>query len=499
MAGCAVSIRANLLTLHESSGPEERDNHVGTIDLVERLAQHKTLGSAPRKELEWLAEQGFLRLLETGDILSRKGQPVEGMYVIFQGRLVLYIDRGAGPVKLTEFGTGDVTGMLPYSRLVSPPGHSIAQEPVELLELHRDRIKDLIMHCHAITSILVHQMLDRTRLFTSTELQNEKMISLGKLSAGLAHELNNPASAIERSVSVLTDRLEESEDATLALGMARLSEAQLDAIEAIRERCLAKRATSRTPLEQIDREDAIGEWLTAHGLPATNAHTLADTEVTFDELNAVAAVVHGPALSAALRWAASACAVRGLATEIRGASMRISGLIHAVKGFTHMDQAMMADSVDVYWGLCNAVTVLQAKATEKSVAVRMDIQDALPPVMGFAAELNQIWGNLIDNALDAAPQGGCVEVYATTQGRRVLVRIVDNGAGIPAEIQSKIFDPFFTTKPQGQGTGLGLDIARRLVRHNEGIIEFDSIPGKTEFRVLLPVQKMDVSEVSATA
>ncbi len=167
--------------------------------------------------------------------------------------------------------------------------------------------------------------------------------------------------------------------------------------------------------------------------------------------------------------------------------MRISSLVMAVKGFTHMDQAMVAERVDPGIGLRNAVTVLNAKSTEKSVAVTMDLEADLPKVFGFAAELNQIWGNLIDNALDAVPVGGHVEVIANREGQRVVVRIIDNGPGIPAAVRSRIFDPFFTTKPMGHGTGLGLDIARRLVSHNDGVIDFESQPGRTEFRVSLPI------------
>jgi signal transduction histidine kinase len=459
---------------------------VAATDLIERLAEHKAVGAAPREELAWLAERGVLRRLAVGEVLSRKGQPVEWMYLILSGRLALFVDRGTGPNKLVEWHAGDVGGLLPYSRIGVAPGYSMALEPTEVLALHRDEMRAMAHECFELTSLLVHRLVDRARLFTSTELQNEKMISLGKLSAGLAHELNNPASAIERSVSVLTDRLEESEDATLALGMARLSEAQLTAIESVRERCLAKKASSRSAMEQVDREDAIADWLAARGLDTRDAPMIADTEVTLEQLNAVAAMVQGPTLNTVLRWAASGCAVRGLASEIRGASMRISSLIVAVKGFTHMDQAMVAESLDLTVGLRNAVTVLHAKTRDKSVKVTLEVEEGLPRVMGYAAELNQIWGNLLDNALDAAPDGGCVGVQAAREGERVVVRIIDNGAGIPAEIQSSIFDPFFTTKPMGQGTGLGLDIALRLVRHNDGAIDFESRPGRTVFRVSLP-------------
>ncbi|HEY2038468.1 MAG TPA: ATP-binding protein [Edaphobacter sp.] len=460
------------------------------MDLIERLTHHKTLGPASRKELTWLAEHAEFRSFEAGEIVSHKGEPVEGLYVILSGRLALFVDRGGSPSKMVEWTGGDVTGMLPFSRLGSAPANSVVQESLEMLVLHRDCLRELTRECFEITSILVHRMLDRTRLFTSNELHDEKMISLGKLSAGLAHELNNPAAAIERSVCLLTDRLEDSENAARILKAARLTDEQLAAVDAIRASCMAKRSVGvRSPLEQIDREDAIAEWLAKHRLDGAIAPVLAETEVTLDDLNVLARTVPGPALNQVLRWTAAGCAVRGLAAEIQGCSTRISSLVIAIKGFTHMDQGVAADLVHPGKGLADAVTVLHAKATQKTISVGLDIEEGLPQVNGYAAELNQIWGILIDNALDAAAEDGQVMVSARGEGGRVVVRIVDNGVGIPAEIQSRIFDPFFTTKPMGQGTGLGLDIARRLVQHNEGFIEFSSQAGRTEFRVSIPAAK----------
>ncbi len=457
-------------------------------DLIDRLTEHKTLGAAPREELAWLAAHGAMRRLDAGEVLSHKGLPVDGLFVLLSGHVALSVDRGNGPQKAIEWRAGEVSGVLPYSRMVNPPGDAIAQEPTEILALGRQHLRALTHECFEITSILVRVMLDRARLFTSSDLHNEKMISLGKLSAGLAHELNNPASAIERSASLLEDRLEDMERATRALGAAQLSDAQLVAIDAIRASCLAKQTQGvRSPLEQSDREEAIADWLAAHRLDTAHAATLADTEVTFEALNQLAAAVSGSALNAVLRWAASGCAVRRLASGIQGAAMRISGLVMAVKGFTHMDQAMVAQSVDLGSSLNNTVTVLNSKAREKSVEVSVELQNDLPLVRGFAGELNQIWGNLIDNALDAVSAAGRVEVHACREHQRVVVRILDDGPGIPAQDLARIFDPFFTTKPMGQGTGLGLDIVRRLVRHNDGAIEVESKPGRTEFRVSLPI------------
>lgn len=170
--------------------------------------------------------------------------------------------------------------------------------------------------------------------------------------------------------------------------------------------------------------------------------------------------------------------------------MRISSLVTAVKGFTHMDQANIAEPVDLGRSLNNTVAVLNSKARAKSVAVTVEQVGELPKVRGFAAELSQVWGNLIDNALDAVANGGKVDVRAIREGQSVEVWIVDDGPGVPKEHRDRIFDPFFTTKPLGQGTGLGLDIVRRLVKHNDGAIEFDSEPGRTEFRVRLPIAEI---------
>ena len=456
-------------------------------DLVEQLIAHRAIGSAPRHELEWVAAHGKLWEAKPGEVLSAKGQPVDAMHVVLSGLIAIFIERGAALQKAVEWRAGDVTGMLPYSRLSRPPGNSVGMELSTILSVHKDHFPEMIRECPELTSILVHVMLDRARMFTTSELHDKKLVSLGKMSAGLAHELNNPASAIERSASLLQKRLEDADAAARALGASRLTEEQLAAVDGLRNACVVVRIPGvRSPIEQAEREEAISDWLVDHGIDVELSDVLAETAVTIEALDRVAALVEGPALDAAVRAASAGCSVRSLAADIHEASMRIASLVIAIKGFTHMDQAAAVEDVDLEKSLDNTVTVLRAKARAKSATVRVEVEPGLH-ARGYIGELNQVWANLIDNALDAIPESGHIQITAVRQGEKACVRVIDDGPGIPEEIRERIFDPFFTTKPFGHGTGLGLDIVLRLISHNEGELSVDSVPGRTEFRVSLPL------------
>jgi signal transduction histidine kinase len=461
-----------------------------TPDLMARLAQHRTLGSAPAAEHAWLVANGTLTTLATGDILVHKGDPSPSLWVLLAGSLAIYLDRGAGSHTLVEWKAGDVTGSLPYSRGAAALGDVLAQEPAEVLAIPRGCFTELIHECPAITAILVHAMIDRARLFKTGDLRDEKLVSLGKLAAGLAHELNNPAAAAVRSAKLLAQGIAASEAAAARLGAARLSDGQLAAIDAVRERCGRVRAPeSISAVARADREDALAGWLAEHGADDECAGPLTEAGVTPDALDTLAASVQGEALHAALKWIAAGCLARGLSGEIETAVSRIYDLVGAVKGFTYMDHAPTPGPVDVRRGITDTLTMLGAKTRAKAVEVTTRFADELPPAHAVGAELNQVWMNLVDNALDAVPEGGHVEVTAGAEQGRVVVRIIDDGPGIPADIQGRIFDPFFTTKGVGKGTGLGLDIVRRLMQAHEGDVEVESVPGRTEFRVRVPMER----------
>jgi signal transduction histidine kinase len=459
----------------------------GRDEMAARLAGHRILGGAPPEELAWLSAHGRLRRYAVGEYVVRKGQTVLELQVILAGRAAITMDRGAGPRRIMDIAGGDVAGVLPYSRLVASPVDGLVEETLETCALERDLLPELARSCPWVTTVLVHEMLARARAFTANDLHDEKMVSLGRLAAGLAHELNNPAAAAVRSASLLGRALAESEQASQALGAAGLGAEQRAALERTQVRCqCTPHLAVESPLERADREDAIADWLSGHGADPAGAAALVETTLTLDALDELAAALPAAAVPVAVRWLAAGCATRALALDLEKAAARMHGLVSSIKRFTHMDRAATTERVDLRQSLADVIAIVATKARRKSVKVDVDLEPALPPVRAVAGELNQVWLNLVDNALDAAPESGHVRITARPQGPAVAVSVVDNGAGIPPEIQGRIFDAFFTTKAVGEGTGLGLEIARRLVQAQGGAIEVESRPGRTEFRVVLP-------------
>jgi signal transduction histidine kinase len=455
--------------------------------IIERLAAHRTLGSAPREELAWLASHGTIGRFDAGAMVSSKDTPLRTLNIVLAGVISITVDRGAGPRRVMEWRAGDVTGVLPYSRAIAPPGHAIAEEAAEVLMISDECFPEMASHCPRVTAILVHVMVDRARWFTTSDLQDEKMLSLGRLAAGLAHELNNPASALARSAKELSALLFEVEATAMALGSERLSQQQLAVIAQIRAECDGPDARATlSPLERADREEAVADWMRRQRLDGETIAAAAETPLAVEDLKRLEQTLGPETIGYGVRAVVAACRVRSLTAEVQAAATRIHSLVAAIKGFTYMDQSRIPTPVAIGQGLADTLAVLGGKARARGVSVSIRVADGLPTIEGFGGELNQVWANLIANAIEAAPPSGQVEVTAEARDGAVVVRVVDDGPGIPGAIREKIFDPFFTTKPQGEGTGLGLDIAQRLVREHGGRIELESRPGHTEFRVTLP-------------
>ncbi|HZI99232.1 MAG TPA: ATP-binding protein [Gemmatimonadaceae bacterium] len=459
-------------------------------DLATRLAEHRMVGSAPPEERAWLIEHGDLTKFAVGDVVTAKGETANKLMVVLSGHIAIRIDRGAGSHKVMEWRAGDVAGLLPYSRVVSPPGDVAAEEPTEVLRIMREMMPGMIHECPTLTATLVHAMVDRARQFTSSDLRDEKLLSLGKLAAGLAHELNNPSSAVIRSAKTLDEKLSDVEQATRQLAAANLSDSQIAAIE--RARVASGGSVEWSTVQRADREDEISGWLSDHDLSDDSAAALADTCLGMKTLNEIAESVTGDSLEATLQWISAAAAVRTLTSEIETASSRIHELVAAVKGFSYMDHAPTPEPVDIRRGITDTFTMLGSKARAKSIKVSTSFADDLARAYAVGAELNQVWMNLVDNAMDAVGVGGCVSVRALNEADSIVVTVADDGPGIPKEIQGRIFDPFFTTKPVGEGSGLGLDVVRRLLQRHNASIALESAPGRTVFEVKLPAKHASI-------
>jgi signal transduction histidine kinase len=452
--------------------------------LLERLQAHRTIGAVPLRELEWLANAGTICTYEPREILTSSADFVAGLFIVLDGHLSISVNRGTGSHIVMEWRGGDVTGVLPYSRVKRPPGDVIAEARTTILSVDAAELPRLIRECPELTAVLVHVMLDRARAFKSSELLDEKMASLGRLAAGLAHELNNPASAVARSAKTLVEELEALDRATECFCALHPSDDQRNLVTGLRDRRPAARAPLR-PLELADRRDAVDDWLSEHGVEGVDAAPLVDAGLQPPDLEQLGGVAGMDQMGTVLTYISTGHTVRRLAAEIEIAASRIHALVAAVKGFTYLNQQATLQPIAIRRGLEDTVTVLGPKAKSKSVSVEIRVPERLPDVDGYGGELNQVWANLLDNAIDATP-GGHVRIEAASSDEHVMVRVIDDGPGIPADVLGRIFDPFFTTKDVGEGTGLGLDIARRIVQRHRGAIDVSTGPGGTEFRVTLP-------------
>ncbi len=457
--------------------------------LVDELTGIEVFADLPRENLAWLAEKFEVVQLEEGEIFGRPGDPIDHLHVILEGELRL--QRGTEADSTTFVGfAGQVTGLLPFSRLTHFKGTARAIRRSRIARLHRTFFPEMLQRMPLLGQRLVAIMSDRIRETTRIETQRDKLMALGKLSAGLAHELNNPAAAAQRASVSLREALETVRNASIRLALHTLSKDQTETIIRF-EREAAKYVPPipADPLAQSDREERITAWLEARQVAEAwkFAPTLADAGVDLAQLEDLTAKVGQEILGDVVIRIASLLNIGRLIAEIEISTKRISQLVQAIKEYSYMDQAAM-QQVDLHQGLENTLTILNHRL-KNGVTVVREYDSKLPHICAFGSELNQIWTNLISNAIEAMQGKGELRVRTAHELDRILVEIGDNGPGIPADVLPRIFEPFFTTKGVGEGTGLGLDTACRIIRNHHGEIKVSSQPGDTRFQVYLPISQ----------
>ena len=440
----------------------------------------------PDDQIEWFISQSRELLYKAGETYSRQGDPADAMFVILEGQIELRGELG-GEAIFISLNNGDVTGALPFSRMkqFTVTGRTVTDSRV--LRFPAALFPDLVQKMPELAKRLVGLMSDRIRETTRIEQQRDRLASLGKLSAGLAHELNNPASAAKRATSQLRDMLKKIKEASLELGRRDLTPAQKSQIVDLEGALTQRDEPPPDSLTVSDLEERIDSLLRSHGqndlwqLAADLARKNAKPQVVeslfeaFDADTARAALVR---IGASLE-------IYSLLEEIESSTSRISDLVSAIKEYTHMDQAPV-QNVDIVKSLETTLTILNHKL-KRGVVVQRDYQKIPLLVNSFGSELNQVWTNIIDNAIDAMSAKGELRVRTYRDDGCVVVEIGDNGPGISDEVKTHIFEPFFTTKGVGEGTGLGLDTVQRIVRKHRGSIQVTSKPGDTRFQVLLPL------------
>ena len=442
------------------------------------------------EELEWIGSRCELIILEPGDVLFEPGGTAEWMYLCIEGVMQLRRENHPTEAPLFTVRAGDITGTIPFSRMVTYPVTARATTRTRIARYPKSGFGDLLRRIPAVEPRLVAELADRVREATKRDQQQEKLTALGRLAAGLAHELNNPAAAARRAATDLRVRLDDLTRRSVELADTGVSCTSAGALDQLRSEITRTGTTMViTPVERADREDRVATWLEREGLdePWIAAATFVGAGMDIARLEKVVESLPPEGRKPALEWLECALAADALLAGVENAAKRIADLIGAVKSFTRMDRQSDYAKLDIHEGLENTLALFAHRIRDRGVTVERDFAAALPRIAGSPTELNQIWANLVANAIDAAGENGRVTVRTVVEGTTIIVEVRDNGPGIPAALQDRIWEPFFTTKPVGQGTGLGLDISRRIAEEHGGEITLESKPGDTRFAVRLPI------------
>ncbi|QCP48849.1 cyclic nucleotide-binding domain-containing protein [Trinickia violacea] len=459
---------------------------------LDKLGRIPVLAVLSPERLQWLSDNLTEFAVEAGSVILDEGELSSSLFILLEGEVTV-TRRAEGHLPSERFvapeilGTPCVIASIPYPATLRAATHC------RLAQLPEAAFRDLLMSCDPFNRVITRVMTDWLTTLEAAGRTHEKLDALGKLAAGLAHELNNPASAVARALDHMLGELSALESSALALGSSAIPR---DAVDALR--ALAKNKTSETGASGVDAlrkseaEALLGDWLAAHGVtkPWLTAPCLVAHGITSRELGQVAAGLNAEQVDAGVWWIAQVLELRSVMHEAKRGAERISDIVKAMKAYSYMDQGPLQET-DIHDGIEDTLTVL-AHELKQGVVILRDYDRSLPRLHVYGSELNQVWTRIIANAIEAMDGHGDLTIRTRCNADCAMVEITDTGPGIPPEAVPHLFEPFFTSKPvsqvQGQGLGLGLHIAYRIVvnRHG-GTIQASSRPGETTFRVTLPL------------
>lgn len=451
------------------------------------------LTELPDEHLQWIIDHSEYHEYNDGDLLAKYGEPAEVMWIALEGKVAFYMYINGRQVYYFTFEnnhvTGGVGGLMPYSRMKTYPGYSYALGELKLLKMHKDHFVALEHLNPDFIQKLIGYMTERARIFATTQLQHEKLNALGNLAAGIAHEMNNPAAAIRGISDELSKRLTRNYELTKELLESHLTAAQMETIHqlvATKEKDGSLHAKI-TALERMEIEDELSDWLESKGiLNREMAESFSEFGFNAEDLAGLHTGLDEKAFQRAMPWMENLISSKKIIQDLAEAASRISNLVTSIKSHVHMDRSNDLQATNLHKDIENTLTLLGFKLREKNIQVIKEFSPDLPEIPAYVSELNQVWTNLIDNAIFALEKNGTITIVTTHDARNINVSIIDNGPGIPHNIISRIFEPFFTTKKVGEGTGIGLDIVSRIVKNHNGEIKVNSEPGRTEFAICLP-------------
>lgn len=462
-----------------------------TIDDMKKVM---ALNELPDDHLQWILDHSTYHEFQDGDIIAKYGEPAEVMWISLMGSVAFYMYINGRQVYYFTFEnnniSGGVGGLLPYSRMKTHPGYSYAIGNVKLLRLHKDHFHDLEMLNPDFIQRLIGYMTERAKAFATTQLQHEKVDALGNLAAGIAHEMNNPAAAITAIADELTKRVSRNYTLTKNLLDDNVKAEHIQNIHLLIEKKVSAPAENnkRSTMQRMQAQDDIEDWLDKNGITQREAaETFAEFGFSLEELEQIRTDAGAETLGSVIPWLENLISSQKMIKDLAEASGRISNLVAAIKSHVHMDRTNDLQPTNIHKDIETTLTLLGFKLRQKNIEVIKKFCNDLHDVPAFVGELNQVWTNLIDNAIAALDKNGTLTIETTCDQKNVKIAVMDNGSGIPKDIITRIFDPFFTTKKVGEGTGIGLDIVSRIVKRHNGEIKVESIPGKTIFTVCIPL------------